>query len=103
MEHFISGFRITVDKGSELKLSDKLKGHLLLLQADLASHERHIIISTASDSYNVQDVSAVLPTIFRNNPLASGATQRSQGGAPTDNAKCGDSGQHSSRRRNCPG
>ena len=39
VEHFISGFHTRVDKISQLSLDDKLKGHLLLRQADLEDHE----------------------------------------------------------------
>ena len=76
VEHFISGFHTRVDKISELNLNDKLKGHLLLRQADLAANERHVVIGASSGSYNVGDVSAALRNIYRNSGSSTPATHR---------------------------
>lgn len=66
VEHFISGFHTRVDKISDLNLDDKLKGHLLLRQADLVQQERHVVIGAASGSYDVNRISASLRNIYRN-------------------------------------
>lgn len=65
VEHFISGFHTRVDKISQLNLDDKLKGHLLLRQADLAYNEKHVVVGAASGSYEVQHISAALRNIYR--------------------------------------
>lgn len=78
IEHFISGFHTRVDKISSLNLDDKLKGHLMLRQADLEYQEKHVVIGAASGSYDVNHISAALRNIYR---LAtpSGATHHGRG------------------------
>ena len=85
VEHFISGFHTRVDKIAELNLSDKLKGHLLLRQADLETTERHVVIGAASGSYNVTDVSSALRNIYRNSPPNAAISHRSPGDDVTYN------------------
>ena len=58
VEQFIPGFQKRVDKILQLNLDEKLKGHLLLRQAELVYHEKHAVIGAASGSYDVQQVSA---------------------------------------------
>ena len=65
VEHFISGFHTRVDKISSISLDDKLKGHILLRQAQLAENEKHIIVGVASGSYDVKDISTALRNIYR--------------------------------------
>lgn len=45
-----------------------MKGHLLLRQADLADHERHVVIGSSTGPYEVKLVSAALSNIFLNIP-----------------------------------
>ena len=48
IEEYIAGFHAHLDKLSELSLTDKLKGHLLLRQAGLDSRTRNVIVRSAS-------------------------------------------------------
>lgn len=66
IENFTSGFHTRVDKISELKLDEKLKGHLILRQMTLANYDRHVAIGAESECYEVNHVTAVLRNIFRN-------------------------------------
>ena len=93
VEYFISGFHTRVDKISDLNLDDKLKGHLLLRQADLVQHERQVIVGAASGSYDVSRISAALRNVYRDGAPAE-ATQFNdvRGGR-------GGRGNYRSRRR----
>lgn len=68
VEYFISGFHARVDKIADFNLDDKLKGHIFLRQADLANHDRHVVIGTSSGLHEVNFVSAVLRSILRKRP-----------------------------------
>lgn len=62
-EPFISTFHTRVDKIASLNLDEKLKGHLLLRQADLQYHDQHIFVGAPNGSYDVNQVSAALRSI----------------------------------------
>lgn len=48
VEYVISGFRTRVDRVSSLILEEKLKGNLLLRQAQLADHDIQLVIGASS-------------------------------------------------------
>ena len=48
IEQFIAGFHTRLDKISDLKMDEKLKGHLLLRQSGLDTHTRNMNVGAAS-------------------------------------------------------
>lgn len=86
VEHFISVFHTRMHKISDLHLDDKLKGQLLLRQADhLIQQERHVEIGSASGSYDVNRISAAaLRNIYRNG-TPTDATHLNRNNSHNDN------------------
>lgn len=66
VEYFISGLYTREDKIAELNLNDKLKGHLLLLQANLSHNDRNVIVGAACGNYDESTISSALCNMFRN-------------------------------------
>lgn len=85
--HFISGFRIRDEIITSRILDENLKGNFLLCQADLHYHEIHVVIGTASGSYDVTQISATLRNIYSNT-------------APTSSSHCDCPGDDQSRGTN---
>ena len=67
VEQFIAGFHSRIDKIADLKMDDKLKGHLLLRAAGLDAHMRNIIVGASAGNYDVASISSALRQAFRNN------------------------------------
>lgn len=51
MEQYIVGFHSRLDRMYNLAMDYELKGHLLLLQADLDDHTRNMVVGAASGEY----------------------------------------------------
>lgn len=98
MEQFISGFHSRVDKIASRKIEDQLKGHILLRQANLPNHDKHVIIGAASGSYDVKSISAALRSVFRKNAL-SPANKYGPYSASPGNSQSGASNTPRSTRR----
>ena len=47
-EQFIAGFHSQIDKTADLKIDEKLKGHMLPQAASLDAHKRNIIVGTSA-------------------------------------------------------
>ena len=58
IEEYIASFHSRLDKLSDLKMNDKLKGHLLLRQAGLDLTTSNFIVGAASGNYNNNKISA---------------------------------------------
>lgn len=65
VDQFIAGFHSRLDKISSLCIDEKLKGHLLLRQANLDMHERNIILGSASGQYEAQHITKSIRNSFR--------------------------------------
>lgn len=61
---FISGFHTRVDKIASIKIDEKLKGHILIRQANLPQHDHQVIIGAASGNYDVDSISSALRSVF---------------------------------------
>lgn len=64
--HFISGFHTRVEKISDVNVDDKLKGHLLLRQADVVQQEQNTVIGASSSIYGINRISSYFPNVYRN-------------------------------------
>lgn len=65
VDQYVAGFHSRLDKIASLELDEKLKGHFLLRQANLAQHERNLVVGASSVSYDVKDLSNSLRNAFR--------------------------------------
>ena len=99
IEEYIAGVHARLDKLSELSLTDKLKGHLLLRQAGMDSNTRNVIIGSASGCYEVAKISAALRQAFReslhpsHNTFTPGSCKGRQRGRKKDAKIRGHQGQ----------
>ncbi len=75
VEQFIAGFHTRLHKISSLNIDDKLKGHLLLRQANLDPMDKSMIVGAASGKYDVNSISGALRQAYRSNP-PSGTNMR---------------------------
>lgn len=69
VEEFVIGFHSRLDKISKLNLNDELKGHLLLRQANLDSHDRNIVVGSAGGDYSLQALATSLRNAYRREGL----------------------------------
>lgn len=76
VDEYVVGFHSRLDKISKLELSDELKGHLLLKQANLDAHDRNMIVGAAGGDYSLQAIATSLRNAFRSEglPLSSMTT-----------------------------
>lgn len=65
VEEFVVGFHSRLDKVSKLDMNDELKGHLLLKQANLDSHDRNLVVGAAGGDYTLQALATSLRNAFR--------------------------------------
>lgn len=81
VEHFISGFHTGANRPSSLNLDDKLKGHHLLCQANLAHYDKHVVGSSTSRSYDFSRITAALRNTYKNSaPFDSTPRERNRNG-----------------------
>ena len=64
VEQYIAGFHSRLDRISSLKMDDKLKGHLLLRQAMLDTHEKNMILGAASGNHDVNRLTSALRNAY---------------------------------------
>lgn len=74
VEQLISGFYTRFDKISNLKIDKQLKRPIPPRQANLPQHDRQVIIGDVGGSYEVNQISAALRSVFRET-VTSSATQ----------------------------
>lgn len=97
VEYFISGFHMSVDKNAELNINNKLKGHLLLRQANFEENARHTILGASSGNYDVPSITSALRNVFQTSSPAD-ATQYLH--AP-ESSHTSQSGAASNKRDKC--
>lgn len=69
VEEFVVGFHSRLDRISKLDMNDELKGHLLLKQANLDSHDRNLVVGAAGGDYTLQALATSLRNAFRTEGL----------------------------------
>lgn len=62
---FMVGFHSRLDKTSILDMKDYFKGHPLLKQANLESHDRNLVLGAAGADYALQALVTGLQNAFR--------------------------------------
>ena len=72
IEKYIAGFNACLDKLLDFSVSDKIKGQLLLHQADLDSNPRNIIVGSESGCYEIGRISNSVRQAFRNSVMEEG-------------------------------
>eukprot|EP00171_Calliarthron_tuberculosum_P004551 IDg4551t1 len=71
IDQFIAGFNNRLDKISELKINNRLKGHLLIRQACLDTHSRNMIVGAASGKFEITAVANSLRQAYRITPSST--------------------------------
>lgn len=66
VEQYISGFHSRLDKVASLKFDNNLKGHIVLHQAVLPTHEKTMLVGAASGSYDILHLTEELRNAFIN-------------------------------------
>lgn len=68
IEKFIVCFHSRLDQIAEININTKLKGHLLLRQAEIDNQEHSLIVGAYYGSYEVKNISAALREAYRYAP-----------------------------------
>lgn len=69
IEEFVVGFHSSLDIVSNLEINNEVKGHLLLKQAKLDSHDRNLVVEAAGDDCFLQTPATSLKNAFRSKGL----------------------------------
>lgn len=79
IEEYIAGFHSRLDKLAELKINDKLKGHLLLRQCGLDPDTRRVIVGASAGNYDIGKISNSLRQAFRDTSALSSSYANTRG------------------------